>query len=244
MGRNAVTAAHGSRAAYCKHDAFPFTYEVVLRALEEFDISCDCRVPLLVSCALDQQSGCRERRAYRDNHNGHESCGCKPRWLPVCILDTDDGHGCPVWREGKSCDCRRMYMPRCLATGCNQRQKGKRCGCARAPSRLCPHVQEKIARFKNLTVKKAAELANTWSEQLWSLCSDEYADRLQAYSGRVTPTRDDAVNLMACRQRWGLSLWHPDDVRGLDSGLSRRLHQQAAGLKLLVSAIAPKGGAA
>lgn len=211
----------------------------LLAALKALDIDCDCKPSLIVSCAVGAVSGCRERRHER-------TCGCKPRYLPTCILDTPDGAGCPLWKEGKTCACSRRYMPRCLAVGCDQRRKGKRCECPRTPLELCPHVAAKIQEFAALGFDEAARMADVWAEQLWLLLPQEYADRPLAAAGCTTRTQEAAVNLMAFRQALGLSPFHPEDERTLD-GEERcgKLQRQAAGLRrLLGAATVEKGRAA
>ena len=209
------------------------------KAILEFDITCTCKASLIVSCAVGAEPGCRERR--RDG-----TCGCKPRWLPTCILERSTPHGCPVWREGKTCACPRMYMPQCLVTGCDLRQRGKRCECPRTPTELCPHIVAKIQEFTGLTPAAANRMADVWAEQLWALLPEAYADHPLASRGVTTRSREARVNLLSVRnsEKLGyLSLWHPDDEVCFNALV---LHKQAAGLKRLMGTItgSKKGSAA
>lgn len=201
----------------------------IVEVLEAFDISCSCKLTLIVSCAVGGVSGCRERSRVG-------TCDCRPRYLPACILDTAGGIGCSVWREGKSCRCQRLHMPRCLAIGCEKRRRGKRCDCPRTPTELCPHVVAKLAEYAKLTPRDAERIADAWAERLWTLLPEEYADKPTAHSGCSVQTREDAINLMALRQAWGLSLRHPSDRILLnDDKDTEKLRRQASGLKLLFS---------
>lgn len=207
------------------------------------DIHCSCKPSLIVSCAVGAVSGCRER--HRDG-----TCGCKPRYLPTCILDTPAGAGCGLWREGKTCYCTRLYMPRCLAVGCADRRRGKRCECPRTPVELCPHVLAALTRHASMTAREAELEGDSWAESLWTLDPADYADRPAAFAGVTVQTREAAVNLMAARQAWGFSPWHVDDRRGLDgdgdggAAVRRRMERQAAGLRRLLGIGAGKAGAA
>lgn len=201
--------------------------------IQSLDITCNCRTPLVVSCTVGTEQGCRERRRYG-------TCPCRPRWLPVCLLDSS--HGCAFWREGKVCDCDFLEMPRCLSTGCDERRKGHRCECPRTPAELCPHVRAKIAEFASLTVAEANRFADAWADQLWTWNPQVYADRPLAHAGCEARAGEAAVNVMIVRRRMGLSLWHPEDHRWAPGELGRR---QAAGLRrLFLPPVPPKGGAA
>lgn len=217
--------------------------KVIIEALKAFSRGCECKSTLIVSCAVGAVSGCRERQ-----HEG--TCGCRPRELPVCILETPDGMGCQFWREGKACPCWRLHMPRCLAVGCDVRRKGKRCECPRTPTDICKHVLAQIRTYAALTHVGAEEKANEWAELLWSLLPEWFADRPLPCQGYVAATHEDAVNLMMVRHsKLKRGLWHPDDVRGLDGGgLSeqQRLRRQASGFQRLIRAAqaAKKNGGA
>lgn len=216
----------------------------VLKQLRQFDISCSCKCSLIVLCAVGAEPGCRERR-----HHG--ICDCKPRELPTCILDAATPHGCTVWREGKQCSCPRQPIPRCLVTGCDERQCGHKCECPRTPTEMCKHVLAKIQKHAGLTPQQADAKAAKWAERLWVLLPgnekrDGYADRPLASSGVATRTREEAVNLMIVRRnRLGAALWHPDDERQMGLSPIAAMRRQAAGLRQLFGIGAgQKGGAA
>lgn len=209
----------------------------VLAALAALEITCSCKCSLIVACAIDTKPGCDERR-----EDG--LCGCRPRWLPTCILERETPFGCKDWREGHNCRCEHMYMPRCLVTGCDERRKGRRCYCARTTTEICPHLAAKIKEYAGLSAEAANRMANVWAEQLWLLLPQQYADRPLAAAGRKTHTQDGTVALRAIRQAFGLSLWHPaDDCGHLDA--EDMLRRQGAGLRRLFGiGTATKGGAA
>lgn len=176
----------------------------ILAALAALEITCNCKCSLIVSCAVGAEPGCRERR-----HEG--ICGCRPRWLPVCILDAATPHGCPVWREGKTCSCERLYMPRCLVTGCEDRRKGQRCECPRTPTETCPHVLEKIEQFADLTPEAAERYAEAWHRLQRKFLPEKYAEPPLPDAGGNVSTRDAAIALMQLRFDAARALRHQDD---------------------------------
>jgi hypothetical protein len=82
-----------------------------LAELRRINRRCSCNLFLLPACAVRKTPGCETRQ--KDG-----ICGCRPRRLPVCLLDSATPYGCDTWREGRTCDCERMHMPRCLVRGC------------------------------------------------------------------------------------------------------------------------------
>jgi hypothetical protein len=107
---------------------------------------------------------------------------------------------------------------------------------------MCEHVIAKIQQFAGLSVKDANAMAAAWSEQLWALLPQQYADRPLAATGGKTRTQDSTVNLRAIRQSFGLAIWHPEDKCGhLDT--KAMVQRQASGLRRLFG-IGAKGGAA
>lgn len=206
-------------------------------ALNAFDLSCSCKCSLIVVCALDTEPGCDERRK-------EGTCGCRPRWLATCLLESQTPYGCQDWREGHSCPCQRMHMPCCLATGCRARRKGKRCECPRTPVEICPHLQALLQKFTSLDPVAANRMADAWAEQLWTLMPGPYADRPLASAGCKTDSQEGTVNLMQLRETLGLSLWHPADQRShLDTeGQLRRKAQGVQRLLRLATAARPEKG--
>lgn len=207
----------------------------ILQALRRLEIDCRCASTLIVSCALDRRPGCRERRR-------EGTCPCRPRELPTCLLDTP--HGCAAWAAGKPCRCPRMCLPRCLVTGCDLRQRGKHCACARTPVSPCPHLLAKLAEHEGLSAAEAAALADVWAEQLWANLPEAYADRPLADAGVATHTRAARVALLLLREAWKMALFHPGDAPSLDGETRRglgKLRRQADGLRLLLATAAARG---
>lgn len=198
----------------------------LLAALAAFEGECACKPSLIVACAVNGVSGCRERRQ-------NNSCACRERWLPSCLQT--NVHGCAVWREGKPCQCPRLWLPRCLVVGCAERRRGKRCDCPRAPVELCPHLRAKIARYGKLTPAEANRIAAALSRLQLGLLTHLYEEPPSPSCGATTSSREAAVALMSLRQVWGLQLRHPDDRRTGHNVLSI-LKGQADGLKRLFGA--------
>lgn len=211
-------------------------------ALRKFDIHCNCKCSLIVSCAIGTEPGCRERR--RDG-----VCGCKSRWLPSCILDAKTPHGCKVWQEGHQCSCKRLSMPRCLVTGCDARRKGRRCECPRTPTEVCQHVLA-LGRHKllvNMTPEKAEAYAAGWMKLQRQVDPQAYNEPKQADAGAYMGDRETAIATMTVRVYAGRSPWHPDDWgltnrRRLRQEEQRRTEGMAAGFLALLYAMRRKGG--
>src|SRR5690348_1221141 len=172
----------------------PTTYDRAARkaiqdrreALRKFDVHCSCKCSLIVSCAIGKEPGCRERRR-------EGTCPCRPRWLPVCILDAQTPHGCRIWQEGHQCRCQRLYMPRCLVTGCDRRRKGRRCECPRTPTDVCPHVLALIERFGDLTVEDAQAHVEAWAKLQRQADPAQYQEPPLPDAGGDMSTRDGAI---------------------------------------------------
>lgn len=106
--------------------------QAAIRKLRRFDIECKCKASLIVSCAVGTEPGCRERR-----HEG--TCGCKPRWLPQCILPPSYKVGLRVGEveeigfriRDKSTVSGSGASPTIAAYGCEVWRDGKPCKCPR-----------------------------------------------------------------------------------------------------------------
>lgn len=210
-------------------------------ALRDFDIDCDCKCTLIVSCAIGTEPGCRERR--RDG-----TCGCRPRWLPTCILEKTTPHGCPVWQEGHQCHCQRLYMPRCLVTGCEDRRTGHRCECPRTPTEVCSHVLELAERFADLRAEDAEAYSDEWARQQRQFSPQEYQELPLADAGAYMGDREVAISMMELRVHAGRSPRHPADWgltnrRRRQQEENRCLEGMAAGFLKLLYAMRRKGGA-
>lgn len=206
-----------------------------LAALARINFACDCKVTMITSCILYKTPGCEERRA-------DGICGCRPRWLPVCILDPATPHGCPDWAVGATCHCERMLMPRCLVTGCKQRQRGRRCDsrfCTRTPVGVCPHFQAELERYKNLTPRDAADIMGEITRQLEIVRPRAYREPRRAGAGVRARAGEAAVALMQRRKHHDLRLWHPDDERYIDDEEMQRKHARRLeqGLARLAAAV-------